>query len=57
MTQSSGNWYCNNEKCPLGKTRKCGKYKCFAPAGVTDFRCCQFKMQGDKVICQYKKPV
>ena len=53
----NSNWYCNNDKCPLGKTRKCRKYKCFAPAGVKDFRCCKFKTQGDKVICQYKQPI
>ena len=54
---ASSNWYCCNDKCPLGKTRKCGRYKCFAPAGIKDFRNCTFKMQGGKVICQYKKPV
>lgn len=54
---TSSNWYCCNDKCPLGKTRKCARYKSFAPAGVTDFRKCSFKIQGDKVICQYKKNV
>lgn len=53
---SSSNWYCCNDKCPLGKTRQCGKYKSFAPAGVTDFRNCQYKIVAGKVVCQYKKP-
>lgn len=56
MVQSA-NWYCCNEKCPLGKTRQCGRYKSFAPAGVTDFRTCNFTIKNNKVICQYKKPI
>jgi hypothetical protein len=52
----SNNWYCSNENCPLGKTRKCRKYKSFAPAGITDFRKCNFTTKDGKVICPYKQP-
>lgn len=57
MLQSANNWYCCNDKCPLGKTRQCGRYKSFAPAGVKDFRNCSFTEQNGRVICQYKKPI
>ena len=53
----SNNWYCNNDSCPLGKTRKCSRYKSFAPANVTDFRKCNYTIKDGKVICQYKRNI
>lgn len=55
MATGTMNWYCNNDKCPLGKNRQCKRYKCFAPAGITDFRKCEFVIKNGKVCCQYKK--